>query len=118
LQPVNRGGVSFFMRKVILILLSAAAGGGLVFGCFHLHVVRSAEGWHLVRKQHLDWRDAYVDVRGWGFREWNAHPQLSRNLAAAGRGDLVGKGAASQIFRGMFDAFRNSGSRELEGGHR
>lgn len=102
------------MRKLLLILVSAVAGGGLVFGCFHYHVVRAREGWLLVRKQRLDWRDPYVDVRSWGLREWNDHPDLARNLVAGGRGDLVGKGTAGGFFRGMFEAFRPAPQRDAE----
>lgn len=94
------------MRRLIALILGVAIGGGGVFAAFQYHVVRTQEKWLVVRKQRADWRDAYVDVRGWTYREWGAHRELSSDLIAAGRGDLVTRSAADQLFRGLFDSFR------------
>jgi hypothetical protein len=94
------------MRRLIALLFGVAIGGGCVFAAFQYHVVRTQDKWLVVRKQRADWRDAYVDVRGWTYREWGAHRALSNDLIAAGRGDLVTRSAADQLFRGLFDSFR------------
>jgi len=94
------------MRRLIALILGAAIGGGVVFGAFYYHIVRTDKTWLVVRKQRLDWRDAYVDVRGWSYREWSAHRDLSQDLIAIGRGDLVSRSVADQLFRGLFDTFR------------
>ena len=94
------------MRRLIALLLGAAIGGGGVFAAFYYHLVRTDKTWLIVPKQRLDWHDAYVDIRGWSHREWTAHGELSRDLIVMGRGDLVGRSVADQLFRGLFDAFR------------
>jgi hypothetical protein len=94
------------MRRLIALLLGVAIGGGVVFAAFYYHLVRSEKNWLLVRKQHADWHDAYVDIRGWSSQEWSSHRELSQNLIASGRGDLVRRSIADQWFRGFFDSFR------------
>ena len=94
------------MRRLIALLLGAAIGGGGVFAAFYYHLVRTDKTWLIVPKQRLDWHDAYVDIRGWSPREFSTHRDLSHNLIAMGRGDLVGRSVADQLFRGLFDSFR------------
>jgi hypothetical protein len=94
------------MRRLIAVLLGAAIGGGGVFAAFYYHLVRTDKTWLIVPKQRLDWRDAYVDIRGWSHREWSNHRDLSNNLIAMGRSDLVARSVADQLFRGLFDSFR------------
>jgi hypothetical protein len=94
------------MRRLIAVLLGAAIGGGGVFAAFYYHLVRTEKTWLIVPKQRLDWHDAYVDVRGWSHREWSTHRDLSQNMIVMGRGDLVGRSVADQLFRGLFDSFR------------
>jgi hypothetical protein len=96
------------MRRLIAMLFGVAIGGGLVFASFYYHLVRSEKNWLLVRKQHADWHDAYVDIRGWTSHEWSSHPELARNLVAMGRGDLVRRSITDQWFRGFFDSMRES----------
>jgi hypothetical protein len=94
------------MRRVIAVLFGMALGGGAVFGAFHYHLIRTNEGWLVVKRQKADWRDSYVDIRGWTYRDWPEHKALSHDLVAAGRGDLVARSMADQLFRGIFDPFR------------
>jgi hypothetical protein len=94
------------MRRLIALLLGVAIGGGLMFGAFQYHVLRTDKTFLFIRKQSADWHDAYVDIRGWTYRDWANHRVLSNNLIAAGRGDLVTRSVADQLFRGFFDPFR------------
>lgn len=98
------------MRRLIALLLGAAIGGGCVFAAFYYHLVRTDKTWLIVRKQRLDWRDAYVDIRGWSHREWSNHRDLSQNLIVMGRGDLVVRSVTDQLFRGLFESFREPSS--------
>jgi hypothetical protein len=98
------------MRRLIALVLGAAIGGAVVFGSFYYHIVRTDKTWLIVPKQRLDWRDAYVDIRGWSHREWSNHRDLSNNLIVMGRGDLVARSVADQLFRGLFDSFREPSS--------
>lgn len=96
------------MRRLIAMVFGVAIGGAVVFASFYYHLVRSEKSWLIVRKQHADWHDAYVDIRGWTSREWSNHRELSQNLVAMGRGDLVQRSITDQWFRGFFDSFRES----------
>jgi len=69
------------MRKILGFLMTVALGAGLMAMAYEFHVVRTPERFQLVRKQPPDWRDAYVDVRGWKSRDWSAHPVLKRNIS-------------------------------------
>ncbi|MGQ0636362.1 MAG: hypothetical protein ACT4QC_17255 [Planctomycetaceae bacterium] len=96
------------MRRLFTWLIGVALGGGLVFAAFQFHLVRTDQKFLLVPKRQADWRDPYVDVRAWTFREWGEHPRLSENLIASGHGDIVTRSATDQFFRGLFDSFRGS----------
>jgi hypothetical protein len=98
------------MRRLLAILLGAAIGGGGVFAAFYYHLVRTDKSWLIVPKQRLDWRDAYVDIRGWSHKEWSSHRDLSHNLVVMGRGDLVSRSITDQLFRGLFDSIREPSS--------
>lgn len=105
------------MRRLFALLIAAAVGGGIVFTAFQFHVVRSDERVLFVPKRQANLHDAYVDIRGWGYREWGDHPVLSENLVASGHGDLVARSATDSLFRGLFDNFRDkpAGNREPPG---
>ena len=98
------------MRRLIAILLGVALGSGATFAAFQYHVVRSDTTYLIVRRQRADWHDAYADIRGWTAREWGNHRDLSSDLIASGRGDLVTRSVADELFRGLFDSFREPSS--------
>lgn len=94
------------MRRLVTILLGVVIGGSVVFFAFQYHLIRASQRWVVVKKRHADWHDAYVDVRGWGAREWNEHRELSGNVTAAGHGELVPSYGPGEFFRGLFDPLR------------
>lgn len=96
------------MRRLIAGLLGVVVGGGTMYAAFQYHLVRTEKSYVVVRRQKHDWHEAYVDIRGWSRREWGAHRDLSNDLIAAGRGDLVSRSPADEFFRGLFDPFRDS----------
>src|SRR5262245_29356123 len=91
------------MRRLMALLTGIALGGATVYTAFQYHVVRTDKNFVVVPKERSDWHQAYVDVRGWTFREWEQHPVLVKNLTAAGHADLVARSAAGDLFRGLFD---------------
>jgi hypothetical protein len=92
------------MRRLLTLLLAAVAGGGAVHTAFQYHVVRTEQTFLLIPKKRADWREAYVDVRGWSHTEWLSHAELSQNVSAAGHGDLVIRSGAGDFFRGLFES--------------
>ncbi|MFN0051180.1 MAG: hypothetical protein ACKV0T_03260 [Planctomycetales bacterium] len=98
------------MRRLLALIGAATVGAGVVVAIFQLHLIRADKRWLVVPKQQADWHDAFVDIRGWSFRDWANHPNLSRNMVAAGHGDLVTRSATDQFFRGLLEPFRDRGS--------
>lgn len=100
------------MRRILTWMIGMVVGGGVVFTAFQYHVVRTDQRFLVVPKQQSDWREAYVDVRGWSIQEWGEHARLSQNLVAAGHGDIVARSATDRLFRGFFNSFRESADEE------
>ena len=98
------------MRRLFAALMGVALGCGGTFAAFQYHLVRTEKSFLVIRRQRADWHDAYADIRGWTHREWSAHGELSHDMIAAGRGDLVTRSMADELFRGLFDSFRESPS--------
>jgi hypothetical protein len=96
------------MRRLLAILLGVAVGSGGTIATFQYHLVCTDKSYLLVRRQRADWHDAYADIRGWTAREWGNHRDLSNDLIASGRGDLVTRSVADELFRGLFDSFRDT----------
>ena len=99
------------MRRLMALMFGIVLGGGAVYTAFQYHVVRNDQRYLLIPKEHADWREAYVDIRGWTHREWDGHPILAKNVTTAGHGDLVSHSTAGDLFRGLFDF----GERHSEG---
>jgi hypothetical protein len=94
------------MRRMIALLAGISLGIGGTFAAFQYHLVRTDKNFLVVRRQRADWHDTYADIRGWTAHEWGNHRELSGDLIAAGRGDLVTRPTAGDLFRGLFDSFR------------
>ena len=97
------------MRRLIAMAMGILIGAGLMFGAFNYHLVRiEKKSFLLIKKKRADWHDAYADIRGWTSREWKDHAELSENLVAQGRGDLVQRSLTDRLFRGLFNSNRDS----------
>jgi len=103
------------MRRLFAVLLGVGLGGAGTFAAFQYHLVRTDQSFLVVRRQRADWHDAYADIRGWSYHEWGAHRELSADLIAAGRGDLVTRSFTDGLFRGLFDSFRDPPAGERPG---
>lgn len=64
---------------------------------FRCHVVRAADGWHMIASGTPMPTDCYADVREWTPTDWAAHPQLGTALVSAGEGDLVLRTSATNV---------------------
>jgi hypothetical protein len=73
-------------RFIVLILLLA----GWSLAALSLHVVRG-EGSRVIvlPKQSLDWRDIYVDTRGWTLDDVANHPAVVNRLIQNGKADVL-----------------------------
>ena len=87
------------MRSFVLGFLLGAA---TLYGSMCFHVVQSDDGYHVVAKSGLSFRDTYVDVRKFGLSDWRDHVGLAEALLKAGKGNLLGETAQNSV-RNVFD---------------
>lgn len=77
------------MKKLfrLVVLLLIAGGWGLASSA--LYVVRTPSKVIVIPKDHLDFKDTYVDTRQWTLADDAAHPEVVARLVQAGKSDLL-----------------------------
>ena len=91
------------MGRIGNFLLGFLIGGATVYASLHYHVVRADDGMHMVPKLTSTFAETYVDVRGFGFDEWNQHRTLALALAQSDKGYLVEGIAVDALDQSMRD---------------
>lgn len=81
--------------------MGMAVGAGLLYASLHYHLVRAADGFHLVPKTNSQLSNTYVDIREFTFRDWADHSDLAAALVKADRGDLVEGAASGALQKGI-----------------
>jgi len=79
-------------------LLGIIVGGGLMFCALTYHVVRAADGFHLVPKLQAGFGESYVDIRDFTVNDWTEHRALAAAIIRAGKEDVMA-GSAEESFR-------------------
>lgn len=92
------------MKYVMVLLLGAALGAGGMFVAQGYHVLRTADGFELVRKVRPGFELTYVDLRDYQADDWLAHPQLALAVLEAKKDHLI-KDAATRAVRQAIDQF-------------
>ncbi len=85
------------MGRLGCFTVGVVCGAGLLYGAFHYHVVRAAESTHVVAKLNPGLKHTYVDIREFGFEDWNRHRDLARALLQADKGDLLTESVTSEL---------------------
>jgi hypothetical protein len=85
------------MRRISTFLLGMATGAMLLHGASMYHVVRAADGIHLIPKQPPRLAETYVDIRTFTVEEWAGHAQLASAVVQAGQQQLLGDAASGSI---------------------
>jgi len=85
------------MSRLSSFLLGMVAGAGLLQGATTYHVVRAADGFHLIAKQPARLSETYVDIRAFTMTDWAARPQLASALVQANQQQLLGDSAAGTL---------------------
>ena len=101
------------MGRFGAFVLGLVVGGLSVFGALHYHVVRAHEGVHVIPKMNSTFSETYVDIREFGFEEWNQHRELAFAITRAGKTHLI-QGVALQPMQDAVDGMRDilSGNRQ------
>lgn len=97
------------MGKFGSFVLGMLVGCAVMYGTLHYHIVKADEGfaggikgYHFVPKLSSTLTGTYVDIRGFGFQEWNEHRVLAAAIAAAGKPELV-QGVATESLQNVVD---------------
>jgi hypothetical protein len=86
-----------WMRRISTFLLGMATGAMLLHGATMYHLVRAADGFHLIPKQPPRLAETYVDIRTFTMAEWADHAQLASAVVQAGQQRLLGDSAGGAI---------------------
>jgi hypothetical protein len=90
------------VQRIVSFLFGCIVGGIIATAALKYHVVRADDGLHVVPKAQAQFAHAYVDIRQFGFDQWQAHPDVALALARAGKMELLGD-AAQQSLRQSAD---------------
>lgn len=85
------------MSRVSTFVMGMVAGAVLMYGATLYHVVRAADGIHLVQKQPPRLSETYVDIRAFTMSDWAGHPQLASALVQGNQQQLLGESAAGSL---------------------
>ena len=95
------------MNRFGCFLFGLLFGAALMWGTLHYHFVRADQGLHAVPKMIPAFADSYVDIRGFGFEQWNQHHALAVAIQQAGKAELL-KGVVPAPFQGTAEDFLRS----------
>ena len=77
------------MGRVGTFIFGFLLGGACVYASLHYHFIRADDGMHVVAKVSSTFSETYVDIRSFGFDEWNGHRMLSAAIVQAGKPELM-----------------------------
>jgi len=91
------------MRRLSALFVGVLLGAGLVCFGFNYHLVRANDGWLIVSRSKASLDDAIVDIRSWGFREWQKHPEFTKDMLNGGHGERVKSAVKDGIINEALD---------------
>lgn len=91
------------MKYLTVFLLGAVLGAGGMFVGQGCHILRTGDGYELVRKVRPGFALTYVDVRDYRAEDWLAHPQLAQAVLEADKGHLIKDTAMRTLRRAIED---------------
>jgi len=95
------------MRGFMSFVFGVLVGVGGAMGGLRYHVVRAEDGVHVVEKSTPQWKEAYVDIRKFGLREWQEHSTLAMALIESDKGYLIAETAKADLKNALHDAVEN-----------
>ena len=84
-------------------VIGFVTGAATLYVAMCFHVVRAKDGFHLVSKTAVSLKDPYVDIREFGFSDWQEHPELAADLARADKSDIMQDSASDSLHRSFDD---------------
>lgn len=89
------------MKYLTVFLLGALLGAGGMFVGQGCHILRTGDGFELVRKVRPGFALTYVDVRDYEVEDWLAHPELAQAVLEANKGHLIKDEAMRTVYRAI-----------------
>ena len=80
------------MKKTLTILILLAFAGFAAYWSAGHHLLRTEEGYAVLEKRLLSFKDTFVDIRGWTADNFKAHPELKQALKKQGYSDFLTRG--------------------------
>ena len=100
------------MGRIGCFLLGLLVGAVVMWGSLHYHFIIADQGLHVVPKLYPAFADSIVDIRAYGFDEWQQHRTLAVAIQQAGKVELL-KGVIPAQMQGPLE-----GIHDLLGGSR
>ena len=94
------------MGRFGAFVLGFLIGGATVYASLHYHIVRAHDGVHFIPKMSSTFAETYVDIRNFGFEEWNQHRGLALAIGQAGKTHLL-QGVAIAPIQNAVDGMRD-----------
>lgn len=98
------------MPRLGSFLGGVVVGGAAVFVGLKYHVVRATDGVHLVPKVQAQFDEAYVDIRKFGFEDWNKHRSLAVAMVQADKGYLMQETTTDSLRRSVDSVLEGLGN--------
>lgn len=89
------------MRRWSTFVCGLVVGGSLIYAALNYHLIHAKDGLHLVPKVNAQLAGTYVDIRGFGPRDWLEHPEIFAALNAAHQDALIESAAGDALRNGL-----------------
>jgi hypothetical protein len=85
------------MKTLFTLVFGMGLGFVLAVGAMRYHLVRAADGMHLVPKRTANLKEAYVDIREFDAVAWTEHEDLAFALVEADKAHLIADSAKNDV---------------------
>jgi hypothetical protein len=77
------------MGRFSTLMFGMVLGGAAIYGAFSYHIIKADSGFTLVTKRSASLSETYVDIRSFTLADWAKHPELSADIVAAEKQQLL-----------------------------
>lgn len=92
------------MPRLFSFFTGVVTGALLYMAATNFHIVRAADGFHLIHKAKPQLAETYLDVRSFGVSDWSAHPELVADLIHDNKQSLMEGSATNSLQQGLNQA--------------
>jgi hypothetical protein len=89
------------MSRLWSFLLGGVAGAALLHAAMNYHLIRAADGFHLIAKSPARLSETFVDIRSFSMKDWTGRPQLASAMVRGNQQHLLGDAATDALRQGV-----------------